>query len=67
MLKRSRFAAPLAVAAVLTMAACSDTGTGGTGTNDAANDSNLESCIAEVTAAVDAAREPLDLVLPNRV
>ena len=56
-------AAPLL--AVLALTGCSDSGSGGNA-DAAGSGGDAEACIAAVTSAVDEARAPLDLVLPEQ-
>lgn len=61
MFKKSLLALPLAFSVAVSLAACS------TGSEDSAGSGGTEndSCISTVKAAVDEARAPLDLVVPN--
>lgn len=67
MLLRPLKAAPLVLAAALLMTACSDTGstTGSPESDNGTTSSGIDTCIAAMTDAVEAARGDVDLVLPE--
>lgn len=62
MLKKSGLAWPMVCAVVVSMTACSSNSAG---TGDTSANGGSEECISAVTAAVEKARAPLDLVVPE--
>lgn len=62
MFKKSFLAIPLAIGVAASLVSCSS---GTSETTEASGGAESDACVATVTAAVDAARAPLDLVVPD--